>query len=89
MLNNFLGKYDLSDLNSITMNKYHEFGPIVRDSLLSKRSIWLLDPEDIAFVFRSESQQPIRGGLHSFRLYRNIRRDIYGDEGLLTANNSN
>ena len=79
----------MSDLNGITMKKYHEFGPIVRDNLLSKRSIWLFDPDDIALVYRSESQQPIRGGLDAFELYRNIRRDVYGDEGLLTTSHSN
>lgn len=85
----FEGKYNLNDLTGVSMKKYHEHGPIVRDDLLSRRSVWLFDPDDIALVYRSESRQPIRGGLDSFRLFRNIRKDVYGDGGLLTTSQSN
>jgi hypothetical protein len=54
-------KYDFLKLDKNGLSKYKEFGPVVKEEIVSGLPIvWIYDPVDIKAMFKAEGKFPSR-----------------------------
>ncbi|XP_025833891.1 cytochrome P450 302a1, mitochondrial-like [Agrilus planipennis] len=82
-----LGDYHFDKLHVNGLKKFKEFGPVVREEIVSGVNIvWLFKPEDIETLFRVEGKYPQRRSHLALEKYRLDRPHIYNTGGLLPTN---
>ena len=80
-------KYDFRRLHRNGLSKFNEFGPIVREEIVSGENIvWIYDPEDIKRLVQAEGQFPSRRSHLALEKYRLDRPALYRNGGLLPTN---
>ncbi|XP_068210223.1 cytochrome P450 302a1, mitochondrial-like [Palaemon carinicauda] len=83
----FIGKYSFGRLHHTGLKKLREFGPIVREELISNVNLLLLfDPQDIEMMYATEGRYPMRRSHIALQKYRLDRPEMYNSGGLLPTN---
>lgn len=83
----FIGKYSFGRLHHTGLKKLREFGPIVREELISNVNLLLLfDPRDIETMYATEGRYPMRRSHIALEKYRLDRPEMYNSGGLLPTN---
>ncbi|XP_050336821.1 cytochrome P450 302a1, mitochondrial [Bactrocera neohumeralis] len=81
-----VGRYSWLELHKAGRNKYEQYGPIVRETMIPGEDIvWLYDPNDIATLL-NERDYPQRRSHLALEKYRKDRPHIYRSAGLLPTN---
>lgn len=80
-------KYDFQRLYRNGLSKLEEFGPVVKEEIVSGLPIiWIYDPEDIKAMFQAEGKYPSRRSHLALEHYRKSKPDVYSNGGLLPTN---
>ncbi|XP_022181134.1 cytochrome P450 302a1, mitochondrial-like isoform X1 [Myzus persicae] len=83
------GKYKFDRLHHNGLSKLHQYGPVVREDIVSGVSIvWIFKPEDIETLYRKEGRYPERRSHLALQKYRLSKPDVYNTGGLLPTNGS-
>lgn len=80
------GKYDLKRLHKDGLDKYNDFGPVVKEDILGKTIVWIFDPKDIKAMYDAEGQFPSRRSHLALDKYRKDKHWMYNNGGLLPTN---
>ncbi|XP_073840826.1 cytochrome P450 302a1, mitochondrial [Musca autumnalis] len=81
-----VGSYTWLELHKAGYDKYQEYGPIVRETMVPGQDIvWLYDPQDIANLLNCKDY-PLRRSHLALAKYRTDRPHIYRSAGLLPTN---
>uniref|UniRef100_W8CDG2 Cytochrome P450 302a1, mitochondrial n=1 Tax=Ceratitis capitata TaxID=7213 RepID=W8CDG2_CERCA len=81
-----IGRYSWLELHKAGRDKYEQYGPIVRETMIPGEDIvWLYDPNDIATLL-NERDFPQRRSHLALEKYRKDRPHIYRSAGLLPTN---
>lgn len=85
------GKYSWHKMHEGCMDKYKEYGLIVRERLLPGKEasiLFLFDPDDIAKVLNEKGPglYPCRRSHLALKKYREDRKGVYNTGGLLPSN---
>lgn len=81
----FVGKYSWLELHKASYDKYKEYGPIVKETMVPGQDIiWLYDPKDIALLLNSKTY-PLRRSHLALAHYRSKRPNVYRSAGLLAT----
>uniref|UniRef100_A0A182NIJ1 Cytochrome P450 n=1 Tax=Anopheles dirus TaxID=7168 RepID=A0A182NIJ1_9DIPT len=84
-----IGRYSFDELHRCGEDKYRQYGPIVRETMVPGQDIvWLYDPDDIATVLddRTPGMYPSRRSHTALEKYRKDRPNVYRTAGLLPTN---
>ncbi|XP_053662324.1 cytochrome P450 302a1, mitochondrial [Anopheles marshallii] len=84
-----IGRYSFDELHRSGEDKYRQYGPIVRETMVPGQNIvWLYDPDDIATVLddRTPGMYPSRRSHTALEKYRKDRPNVYRTAGLLPTN---
>ncbi|XP_077291387.1 cytochrome P450 302a1, mitochondrial [Arctopsyche grandis] len=83
----YFGEYSFDYLLDAAWKRYNSFGPLVKEKLVGKITILhVYDPNDIETVYRHSGKFPERSSHLAMKFYRNTKREIYGNGGVLTTN---
>nr|AKH03533.1 cytochrome P450 302A1 [Paracyclopina nana] len=80
-------KYDFQRLYKNGLSKYREFGPVVKEEIVSGLPIvWIFDPQDVKAMFMAEGKFPSRRSHLALEHYRKSKPEVYNNGGLLPTN---
>lgn len=80
---NLVAKVSLFRLHEENREKYHKYGPIVRETYFYRQSIvQIFEPDDFEKVFRHQGKCPIRPPSEFVIKYRKQNSDLYSNVGL-------
>ena len=70
----FLGKLSIQNFKDVLISRYHEYGPIFKETIAGETVVHLLDPEFIKVIYLTEGKVPhIPPLLETTQRYRELR----------------
>ena len=86
-MNSTVGRYDLNKLHEAHIDRYHTYGPIVREEYQwGKAIVHIYDPSDFETVLRSQGRCPIRPPNEFVSQLRQSKPHIYPNVGFANLN---
>ncbi|XP_072766789.1 cytochrome P450 302a1, mitochondrial [Anoplolepis gracilipes] len=84
----FIGEYSFVKLRMNGLLKLKRYGPLVREEIIPGTVVvWVFQPEDIAKIFKAETNfHPERRSHLGLLKYRTDRSNIYNNGGLIATN---
>ncbi|XP_075534359.1 putative cytochrome P450 12a5, mitochondrial [Dermacentor variabilis] len=82
------GKYDRHDINKAAWEMYHQYGPVVAETLPGRRIlVHLFSADDFRTLYQEEGRTPYRMGAQPFKWYHDTRPEYFSNPGIINAQN--
>ncbi|XP_022096144.1 cytochrome P450 10-like [Acanthaster planci] len=73
-----LGDYSLEKMHEAIVDRFKKYGPIYKENIAGAEAVHILDPKDVADLFRNEGRTPRRIIMEPMAFYRKIRKKNAG-----------
>ncbi|XP_033626338.1 cytochrome P450 10-like [Asterias rubens] len=73
-----LGNYSLEKMHEAIVDRFKQYGPIYKENIAGAEAVHILDPKDVADLFRMEGKTPRRIIMEPMAHYRKIRKKNAG-----------